>query len=114
MCLAQKHNAVSPLRLESATVRSRVQHFTTKTQLSNSTNKMNRPMDEMYLQQGYRRYYADNRTLRSISNVILAVPKSKTAISDGSFSCTAPQLLNQLTDVTKNACYSICFKTQVK
>ena len=50
-----------------------------------------------------------NRTLRSTLNGSLAVPRSKTAIFDGSFSCTAPRLWNQLPEATKK-----CFKTQVK
>ena len=53
-----------------------------------------------------------NRTLRSTSNGSLAVPRSKTAIFDGSFSCTAPRLWNQLPEATKNASSLICFKTQ--
>ena len=42
-----------------------------------------------------------NRTLRSTSNGSLAVPRSKTAIFDGSFSCTAPRMWNQLPEVAK-------------
>ena len=55
-----------------------------------------------------------NRALRSTSNGSLAVPRSKTAIFDGSFSCTAPRLWNQLPEVTKKAPSLSCFKTQVK
>ena len=55
-----------------------------------------------------------NRALRSTSNGSLAVPRSKTAIFDGSFSCTAPRLWNQLPEVTKKASSLSCFKTQVK
>ena len=44
-----------------------------------------------------------NRALRSTSNGSVAVPRSKTAIFDGSFSCTAPRLWNQLPEVTKKA-----------
>ena len=55
-----------------------------------------------------------NRALRSTSNGSLAEPRSKTAISDGSFSCTAPRLWNQLPEVTKKASSLSCFKTQVK
>ena len=55
-----------------------------------------------------------NRTLRSTSNGSLAVPRSKTAIFDGSFSCTAPRLWNQLPEVTNKASSLSCFKTQVK
>ena len=54
-----------------------------------------------------------NRTLRSTSNGSLAVPRSKTAIFDGSFSCTALRLWNQLSEVTKKASCLSCFKTQV-
>ena len=60
---------------------------------------------------------AHNRTLRSTLNGSLAVhvPRSKTAIfDDGSFSCTAPRLWNQLPEATKNASSLSCFKTQVK
>ena len=53
-----------------------------------------------------------NRTLRSTSNGSLAVPRSKTAIFDGSFSCTAPRLWNQLPEATINASSLSCFKTQ--
>ena len=55
-----------------------------------------------------------NRTLRSTLNGSLAVPRSKTAIFDGSFSCTAPRLWNQLPEATKKASSLSCFKTQVK
>ena len=55
-----------------------------------------------------------NRTLRSTSNGTLAVPRSKPAIFDGSFSCTAPRLWNQLPEATKKASSLSCFKTQVK
>ena len=55
-----------------------------------------------------------NRALRSTSNGSLAVPRSKTAIFDGSFSCSAPRLWNQLPEVTKKASSLSCFKTQVK
>ena len=55
-----------------------------------------------------------NRTLRSTSNGSLTVPRSKTAIFDGSFSCTAPRLWNQLPEVTKKASSSSSFKTKVK
>ena len=61
------------------------------------------PMSEMY-----------NQTQRSTLNGYLAVPRSKTAIFDGSFSCTAPRLWNQLPEVTKNAPSLSCFKTQIK
>ena len=44
-----------------------------------------------------------NWALRSTSNGSLEVPRSKTAIFDGSFSCTAPRLWNQLPEVTKKA-----------
>ena len=55
-----------------------------------------------------------NRTLRSAVNGSLAVPRSKTAIFDGSFSCTAPRLWNQQPEATKKASSLSCFKTQVK
>ena len=55
-----------------------------------------------------------NRTLRSTLNGSLAVPRSKTAIFDGSFSCTAPRLWNQLPEATKKTSSLSCFKTQVK
>ena len=51
-----------------------------------------------------------NRALRSTSNGSLAVPRSKTAIFDGSFS----RLWNQLPEVTKKAPSLSCFKTPVK
>ena len=46
-----------------------------------------------------------NRALRSTSNGSLAVPRSKTAIFDGSFSCTAPRLWNQLPEDTKKGIF---------
>ena len=55
-----------------------------------------------------------SRTLKSTLNGSLAVPRLKTAISDGSFSCTAPRLWNQLPEATKKASSLSCFKTQVK
>ena len=55
-----------------------------------------------------------NGTLRSTLNSSLVVPRSKTAIFDGSFSCTAPRLWNQLQEATKKASSLSCFKTQVK
>ena len=55
-----------------------------------------------------------NRTLRSTLNGSLAVPRWKTAIFDGSFSCIAPRLWNQLPEATKKASSLSCFKTQVK
>ena len=55
-----------------------------------------------------------NRTLRSTSNGSLAVPRSKTTLVDGSFSCTASRVWNQLPKATKNASSLRCFKTQVK
>ena len=55
-----------------------------------------------------------NRRLRSTLNGSLAVPRSKTAIFDGSFTCTAPRLWNQLPEATKKASSLSCFKTQVK
>ena len=48
------------------------------------------------------------------NRALIAVPRSKTAIFDGSFSCTAPRLWNQLPEVTKKASSLSCFKTQVK
>ena len=55
-----------------------------------------------------------SRTLRSTSHGSLAVPRSKTAIFDGLFSCTAPRSWNELPEVTKSASSLSCFKTQVK
>ena len=55
-----------------------------------------------------------NRTLRSTLNGSLAVPRSKTAIFDGSFSSTTPRLWNQLPEATKKASSLSCFKTQVE
>ena len=55
-----------------------------------------------------------NRTLRSTSNSSLAVPRSKTAIFYGSFSCTALRWWNQLLEATKKASSLSWFKTQVK
>ena len=55
-----------------------------------------------------------NRTLWSTLNGSLAVPRSKTAIFDGSFSCTTPRLWNQLPKATKKASSISSFKTQVK
>ena len=55
-----------------------------------------------------------NRTLWSTLNGSLAVPRSKTATFDGSFSCTAPRLWNQLPEATKKASSLSSFKTQVK
>ena len=55
-----------------------------------------------------------NLALRSTLNGSLAVPRSKTAIFDGSYSSTAPRLLNQLPEATKKASSLSCFKMQVK
>ena len=51
-----------------------------------------------------------NRTLRSTLNGSLAVPRSKIAIFDGSFSCTAPRLWNQLPEATKKASSLSCLR----
>ena len=54
------------------------------------------------------------RTLRSSTDGSLAVPRSKTAMFDGSFSCSAPRLWNDLPECVRSAPSLIFFKKKVK
>ena len=55
-----------------------------------------------------------HRTLRSMTNGSLAVPRSKKAIYDGSFSSSAPRLWNDLPETVKKSSSLKDFKRSVK
>ena len=54
------------------------------------------------------------RTLRSSTDGSLAVPRSRTAMFDGSFSCSAPRLWNDLPECVRSAPSLNVFKKKVR
>ena len=54
------------------------------------------------------------RTLRSATDGSIAVPRSKTAMFDGSFSCSAPRLWNDLPECVRSAPSLNVFKKKVR
>ena len=55
-----------------------------------------------------------NLNLRSSVNGTLYVPKSRTSLYDGSFSCSAPRLWNALSQTVTNASSLSTFKHSLK
>ena len=53
-------------------------------------------------------------TLRSSKDGSLAVPRSRTGMSDGSFSCSAPRLWNDLPKCVRNVPSLDVFKKKVR